>query len=113
MNPNKLTDEQKAKLESCKDPAELKSMLSSMGVELTDEQLEELQAATTGMNALFILCKPQYSKEKQQFMYECSKMEIYSSVILRRFIHLFLTDRTVRTAVLNFNDPNHFYAEDF
>ena len=39
------------------------------------------------------------SKEKQQFMCECSKMEIYSSVILRRFVHLFLTDRTVRTAV--------------
>ena len=40
MNPSNLTDEQKAKLKSCKDSAELQSMLSSMGVELTDEQLE-------------------------------------------------------------------------
>ena len=40
MNPNELTDEQKAKLKSCKDPAEFQSMLNDMGVELTDEQLE-------------------------------------------------------------------------
>ena len=40
MNPNNLTDEQKAKLKSCKDSAELQSMLNNMGVELTDEQLE-------------------------------------------------------------------------
>ena len=41
MNPNELTDEQKAKLQSCKDPAELQSMLNSMGIELTDEQLKK------------------------------------------------------------------------
>lgn len=40
MKPDELTDEQKAKLQSCKDPAELQSMLNSMGIELTDEQLE-------------------------------------------------------------------------
>ena len=40
MNPNQLTDDQKAKLQSCKDSAELKSMLNDMGIELTDEQLE-------------------------------------------------------------------------
>ena len=40
MNPNKLTDEQKAKLKSCKDSSELQAMLNDMGVELTDEQLE-------------------------------------------------------------------------
>ena len=41
MDPKELTEEQKQKLMSCKDSAELKSMLSEMGVELTDEQLEE------------------------------------------------------------------------
>ena len=42
MNPNELTDEQKAKLRSCKDTAELQSMLSEMGIELTDEQLDSV-----------------------------------------------------------------------
>ena len=41
MSPDELTEEQKAKLKSCRDSAELQSMLNSMGVELTDEQLEE------------------------------------------------------------------------
>ena len=40
MKPYELTDEQKAKLKSCKDSAELQSMLNDMGVELTSEQLE-------------------------------------------------------------------------
>ena len=40
MNPNELTDEQKAKLKSCKDSAEMMSMLGDMGIELSDEQLE-------------------------------------------------------------------------
>ena len=40
MNPNELTDEQKAKLKSCKDSSELMSMLGNMGIELSDEQLE-------------------------------------------------------------------------
>ena len=40
MNLNELTDEQKAKLKSCGNPAELQSMLNTMGIELTDEQLE-------------------------------------------------------------------------
>ena len=40
MDPKELTDEQKMKLKSCKDPAELQSMLGTMGIELTDEQLE-------------------------------------------------------------------------
>ena len=40
MHPNKLTDEQKAKLKSCRDSAELRSMLNTMGIELSDEQLE-------------------------------------------------------------------------
>ena len=40
MDLNELTEEQKAKLKSCKDSAELQSMLSTMGIELTDEQLE-------------------------------------------------------------------------
>ena len=40
MKPEDLTAEQKAKLKSCKDSAELQSMLNDMGVELTDEQLE-------------------------------------------------------------------------
>ena len=54
MNPNELTDEQKAKLKSCRDSAELKSMLNGMGVELTDEQLE---AAAGGLGSL-----PQWDK---------------------------------------------------
>ena len=41
MKPEDLTEEQKAKLKSCKDHVELRSMLSTMGIELTDEQLEE------------------------------------------------------------------------
>ena len=45
MKPSELTEEQKAKLKSCKDSAELMSMLNDMGVELTDEQL---QAAAGG-----------------------------------------------------------------
>ena len=40
MKPYELTDEQKAKLKSCKDSAELKSMLNELGLELTDEELE-------------------------------------------------------------------------
>ena len=40
MKEIELTDEQKAKLKSCGDSAELKSMLNTMGIELTDEQLE-------------------------------------------------------------------------
>ena len=40
MKLTELTEEQKAKLKSCKDSAELQSMLSEMGIELTDEQLE-------------------------------------------------------------------------
>ena len=44
MEPNELTEEQKAKLKSCKDSAELMSMLSDMGIELTDEQLEAVAA---------------------------------------------------------------------
>ena len=46
MKPNELTDEQKEKLKSCKDAAELKSMLTTMGVELTDEQLEKAASGT-------------------------------------------------------------------
>ena len=41
MKSNDLTEEQKTKLKSCRDSEELKSMLNDMGVELTDEQLEE------------------------------------------------------------------------
>lgn len=44
MKPYEMTDEQKAKLKSCKDSAELKSMLNDMGIELTDEQLEATAA---------------------------------------------------------------------
>ena len=40
MKPNELTDEQKAKLKSCKDTDELMSALGTMGIELTDEQLD-------------------------------------------------------------------------
>ena len=40
MKLTELTEEQKAKLKSCRDSAELRSMLNDMGVELTDEQLE-------------------------------------------------------------------------
>ena len=40
MKLTDLTEEQKAKLKSCKDSEELLSMLGSMGLELTDEQLE-------------------------------------------------------------------------
>ena len=40
MRPEELTGEQKAKLKSCRDSAELKSALNGMGIELTDEQLE-------------------------------------------------------------------------
>lgn len=46
MKPNELTDEQKEKLKSCKDSAELKSMLAAMGLELTDEQLEKATGGT-------------------------------------------------------------------
>ena len=40
MKPNELTDAQKDKLKSCKDNDELMSALGSMGIELTDEQLD-------------------------------------------------------------------------
>lgn len=52
-------------------------------------------------------------QEKQHFMKDCEQMEINGSMMLRRFIHLFLTDKAFRTAALNLNDPNHFYVEDF
>ena len=37
MKLNELTEEQIAKLKSCKDSGELMSELSTMGIELTDE----------------------------------------------------------------------------
>ena len=40
MKPNELSEDQIAKLKSCKDSAELKSMLDDLGLELSDEQLE-------------------------------------------------------------------------
>ena len=49
MKPEDLTDEHKAKLKSCKDSAELQSMLNGMGVELTDEQLEAAAGGTDWM----------------------------------------------------------------
>lgn len=49
MNPYELTDEQKAKPKSCRDFSELKSMQNSLGVELSDEQLE---AASDGDRSL-------------------------------------------------------------
>ncbi len=52
------------------------------------------------------------SNEKQRFMRECEQMEINGSMMLRRFIHLFLTDKAFRTAALNLNDK-HYYLEDF
>ncbi len=39
MKLNELTEEQQAKLKSCRDSRELLSELSTMGIELTDEQL--------------------------------------------------------------------------
>ena len=39
MKLNELTEEQIAKLKSCRDSGELMSELSMMGIELTDEQL--------------------------------------------------------------------------
>lgn len=50
--------------------------------------------------------------EKQRFMRECEQIEISGSGMLRRFIHLFLNDRTFRTAALNLNDK-HYYLEEF
>ena len=40
MKPEELTEEQKTKLKSCKDSDELMSALGSMGIELSDEQLD-------------------------------------------------------------------------
>ena len=40
MKPEELTAEQKAKLMACKNFDELMSALGSMGVELSDEQLD-------------------------------------------------------------------------
>ena len=40
MKPEELTEEQKTKLKSCKNTDELMSMLGTMGIELTDEQLD-------------------------------------------------------------------------
>ena len=40
MKPEELTDEQKAKLKSCQDTGEMMSALGTMGIELTDEQLD-------------------------------------------------------------------------
>ena len=51
MNWNELSDEQKAKLKSCKDSAELKSMLNGMGIELTDDQLETAAGGADGVPA--------------------------------------------------------------
>ena len=47
MDLNELTEEQKTKLKSCKDATELKAMLDTMGIKLSDEQLE---AASGGIN---------------------------------------------------------------
>jgi hypothetical protein len=40
MKLNELTEEQQAKLKSCRDSKELMSALGEMGIELTDEQLD-------------------------------------------------------------------------
>ena len=40
MKPEELTAEQKEKLKSCKSTDELMSELGTMGIELTDEQLD-------------------------------------------------------------------------
>ena len=48
MELNSLTSEQKAKLKSCKDPEELRSMLKSLGIELSDEQLDAVAGGENG-----------------------------------------------------------------
>ena len=40
MKPEELTAEQKEKLKACTDSSELMSALGTMGIELTDEQLD-------------------------------------------------------------------------
>ena len=42
MDLKNLTDEQKAKLQGCKTPEEVLALAKAEGVELTDEQLEEV-----------------------------------------------------------------------
>ena len=62
MRPEELTGEQKAKLKSCRDTAELQAMLNTMGIGLTDEQLETVIFQTGEENSIFGLDFP-YNNE--------------------------------------------------
>lgn len=42
MQFNELTDEQKAKAKACQTPEELAALAKDEGIELTDEQLEQV-----------------------------------------------------------------------
>ena len=57
MKPEDLTEEQKAKLKSCKDHVELRSMLSTMGIELTDEQLEKASGGDSWYECSKYVCE--------------------------------------------------------
>lgn len=48
--------------------------------------------------------------EKNRFMVEAEKLGLDAAFLLRRFIHLFLTDREVRQALLTLEKN---YREDF
>lgn len=48
--------------------------------------------------------------EKNRFMVEAEKIGLDASFLLRRFIHLFLTDKEVRQALLTLEKT---YKEDF
>ena len=50
------------------------------------------------------------SDEKNSFMLEAEKIGLDASFLLRRFVHLFLTDKEVRQALLTLEKT---YKEDF
>ena len=63
MKPEELTEEQKAKLKACRDSDELMSMLGSMGIELTDEQLD-----TVAGGAMWETCPKEHCNCKAMFI---------------------------------------------
>ncbi len=57
MKLNELTEEQIAKLKSCKDSKELMSALGEMGIELTDEQLDAVAGGKEWNNCKSYHCE--------------------------------------------------------
>ena len=65
MKPEDFTAEQKAKLKSCKNMDELMSALGTMGIELSDEQLE---AASGGGGVGWQSCETETCNCNMEFL---------------------------------------------